>query len=94
MKDNLLKKILMIGFTAIISGIVLMSSQVSGQVVDSATIGNLLIWVVILLLSVVAATVEDVTTELKEVAHHQVEELRLMKAEIVLMRHEISSKRK
>ena len=87
-ESNLLKKILMIGITAIVAGIVLISPLFSNPSVDINSVNSVLMWVIILLLSVIAAATEDVTSELKAMAKNQIEELRLLKAEIVLLRHD------
>jgi cobalamin biosynthesis protein CobD/CbiB len=87
---SLSKKIIFIGAIIMLLGVAFLSwLAVSKNSVTDAILVSL-VWVVAVMLIVITAYMDELSSELKGISREHVEEVKLMRAEVNLVRYELS----
>lgn len=87
---SLSKKIIVIGAIIMFLGVAFLSWFITSKnSVTEATLVSL-VWVVVVMLVVITAYMDEFSSELKSISNEHIEEVKLMRAEVNLVRYEIS----
>ena len=87
---SLSKKIIVIGAIIMLLGVAFLSWPIMSKnsVTDAILVS--LVWVVAVMLVVITSYIDELSSELKEISKEHVEEVRLMRAEVNLVKYDIS----
>lgn len=87
---SLSKKIIVIGAIIMLLGVAFLSWLIMSKnsVTDAILVS--LVWVVAVMLVVITSYIDELSSELKEISKEHVEEVRLMRAEVNLVKYDIS----
>jgi len=90
---TLSKKILIIGVIALLSGIAFFAWLINESPLIVFLLGIGLLWVVAVGIIITVAYLDEISVELKQMYAQQTEELKLLRAELGLLRYDLGSMR-